>query len=191
MFTRNYKSWIRNSMLYSSGNGFYDVGNTVFTEQRGTISNSNYGSWSLRTSDLGTCMKRLLFSAPTTSETSAAGYCNGIMLGTGTTPPTENDYNLENPILSGISFVAGSVVIAPAGDGSYVMYVDHVLTNKTEEDITINEVGLFGEVCSRWSSNTNWGIRAVLLERTVLGEPFVIPAGKLRLFTYKLTFNQT
>lgn len=186
MFTRNFISWMGNYFLYSSENKFHDIANVSFYERIGTSQYLRY----TQCASIGECMKKVATSALETGELSTHNYGNRLMFGTGTTPPTENDYTLESPIYN-ISYTPGSVLIAPDGEGKYQMYIDHVLTNNTGADITICEVGLFGEVCSKWTSATNYLHRNVMFERTVLDEPLVIPAGKSKLFTYKLTFNQS
>ena len=137
-------------------------------------------------SSLGYLMGKVYFGAiPQTAGTANSG----MYFGSGATPPTRKDTTLESVITSGLSCAAGKIVIAPGSAGKYLAYVDHVLTNTSEQDIAIREVGLVGGSCWQ-ASTTSQKYYAVLLERTVLDEPFVIPAGKSRLFTYKLTFNQ-
>lgn len=195
MFTKNFEAVMRNTFLYSGSTEFTDWGGTVFTEKVAT-SIANNSVILNRYCALGKCMSKISSSMPSTTGTTAVGGVYGILFGTGATPPTEEDYALESLIANNGSqrisaTSAGGVIVGQTADNTYVAYADYVLQNKTSADITITEVGIVGEVCSKFTSTSSYDFRHVLLERTVLDTPMVIPAGGSKMFTYKVTFNQT
>lgn len=115
----------------------------------------------------------------------------GVAFGTGTTPPTENDYNLES-MLTNISATKSNPAyrIDPITD-NYCMYIDYVISNNTENDITITELGRFGlfrAVDTKGSGVTGTKSQA-LLDRIVLSTPVVIPSGDAGTVRYELILN--
>ena len=112
-------------------------------------------------------------------DISASTY--GIRMGSGTRAPKMTDINLESPIVSGLS-----IINRPVRDR--VVYSDRVeypvsftVRNTTSEDITVSELGMFASVGSSYCG--------ILVDRTVLDEPVVIPAGERRMITYTIVFN--
>lgn len=100
-----------------------------------------------------------------------------IFVGTGTTPASIDDYNLENRITSGVTVTVASRTqtnIQRAYDSNEpLLFVNALVSNDTEEDITINEIGIVG--CS---STTYADSVTFLYTRTVLLQSLTIPAGK-------------
>lgn len=115
---------------------------------------------------------------------------NGIYLGTGTTPPTENDYRLENVISSssGISGATPTVNRRIDNDGNIYIEFTFLLSNSTNNDVTVNEIGyfqLFNGGDTQYS-----GVSAqisLMLDRTVLSTPVVVPANGSAAMKYKIT----
>lgn len=182
MLTNNFNAWLKTFVLGTTS-GYTTIMGTskTFNTQYG-YSNYPFGS-----STLGTVANTSTYAYPASAETfSSASAGRGVWLGTGTTPAKFNDYTLESPLSNsiGLTNVAGKITSAPDGDGTYIVYVDHVLTNTSDADISFSEVGLVGALAVASGSYA-----MVLFDRTVLDEPFVIPAGKSKLFTYKFTFN--
>lgn len=105
-----------------------------------------------------------------------------IIIGSGTTPPTVDDYKLESQITSGIT---GSIASKFSDEGLLVFTL--TLNNTSSADITIGEVGYAAGVPTSSSSSG----AAALLERTVLDEPITIPAGGVGqiLYTFGLEFK--
>ena len=106
---------------------------------------------------------------------------SNIVLGGGNTPPTENDYKLEQPITSGITASAASASQINYNDGVMAHSYDYVLTNTTNEDRIIREYGTATSVASSGSENANVNTNAaniamVLMSREVLAEPLMVPA---------------
>lgn len=109
----------------------------------------------------------------------------GVYFGTGSTPATENDYRLESPITSGLSFSNQSIAYTTDNE-KVVMQSSYAVTNRTAEDITIREIG-----CTSYIPKYSSGSVLCMIERTVLDEPITIPAGDATSFTYKVTYNYT
>lgn len=106
----------------------------------------------------------------------------GVIFGTGTTPPTIDDYKLESEIISTIS---GSASVTPTFDDTgMTLTAIYALTNTGSADITIGEIGL---IASGMSSQ-DWYLK-MLLERTVLDTPLTIPAGDIGKVTYTIRIN--
>ena len=102
-----------------------------------------------------------------------------MTVGTGTTEPTEDDYNLETP--------NEDITISTATQGVKSDYSGKVYTftlyNSTSDDITITEIGLIG-ILTKW----NTGHDHIMFDRTVLDTPITIPAGESKPITYEIGF---
>ena len=111
------------------------------------------------------------------------GGAQGVYYGRGRTPATMNDYKMEDPILDGTLGVSeggtGALNIAVNADHLRISGV-HQLTNQTDEDIYIWEVGLHILFAM--------GGKAYMLEHTVLEEPIVVPAGNTISTEYVIKF---
>lgn len=105
----------------------------------------------------------------------------GVSFGTGTTPPTVNDYSLEATISSGLTVATPSVTTVTQTDSYLEATVTFGVLASVET--TITEIG-YKMVCSVPS-----GSDAFLVDRTVLDEPITIPAGQSKQITYTIRFN--
>lgn len=106
---------------------------------------------------------------------------NGIVLGSGTTAPTLDDYKLEDQIKSGLT-CSVSYVTDDNNDTSYLL----TITNATDEDIVIGEIGIQSMAWKTYNSNSSvW----VLVDRTVLDYPVTIPPGGIGQITYTIRLN--
>ena len=107
------------------------------------------------------------------------GAYKGIALGTGTTPPTYSDFRIETPVEpSGYSNNSYSV----SADCQQVLTQSY--TNKSSEDITVTELGLFVT-----DSDTNANAGKVLLTRNVIS-PVTIKPNETKTFTIKIDYNK-
>ena len=105
----------------------------------------------------------------------------GVSFGTGTTPPTVSDYEIESILDSSKISVAAPGAVSFSRTDTYDEYsVTFGITNKTAAAITISEVGLTAMPVS--------GTYA-LVDRTVLDAPVTIPAGQSKQITYTIRFN--
>jgi hypothetical protein len=96
-----------------------------------------------------------------------------ISVGTGTTPPTRDDYTLANKIAEGVASVS---VTEDAG----IITLTAGFTWTT--DMTISEIGL--EWLVNFSSSMPFNVR-VLCDRTVLSPPVTVPAGATLTVVYR------
>lgn len=108
----------------------------------------------------------------------------GVHLGSGATPPSGEDYNLEAPITSGFDVVkpsAGSV----SYEGSCVTWsATYAITNTGTAPMTIAEIGTFGR-----GYNTEGKSVRTLFDRTVLEAPIVIEPAQCKQITYTIRIN--
>lgn len=103
-----------------------------------------------------------------------------VIIGSGETAPSYDDYNLESPLSltqSSNTWSAGS----QTNDGT-IYLVSTTYTNTTQSAVTVKEVGIW--YYCYWTSSTMVGI---LLARTVLSSPVTIEAGEAYTFTYRLS----
>lgn len=110
----------------------------------------------------------------------------GILLGTGTEQPSEDDYQLSNMITSGIT----SAVTYQFGADNGNPYIEYLisLTNTTSSDITISEIGYSQAINSGTTvGSSNLGARGCLLDRTLLSTPVTVPANDSAAIKYKLS----
>lgn len=109
-----------------------------------------------------------------TNLTGTAGF---VAFGTGTTPPTLDDYTLSGNIVTGISTTAK--VSGGFTDSGTEVSATYTITNNNDTAVTIGEIGAFG------ASGSTTG-KGVMLERTVLESPITIEPGGVGQVTYTL-----
>ncbi len=137
----------------------------------------------------------------------------GIVVGTGTTPPTANDYNMENIIANGTSsgqLQYGSHTFNPetisggynqtstptsglvAVNGNTTSFqIMRTFTNSSGNSITVSEVGIIASfiVTESTSSGSNYVQNYALIVHDLLSSPVTIPNGSSLTVTY--TFQTT
>ena len=117
-------------------------------------------------------------SIKTTLMSSSAG----IIIGTGDTPPTFDDYCLAGNMITAIS---SSVATSfDCDDSGATITALCTITNSDNNAFTIREVGLYGK-----AKGNNYDSDAVLVERTVLDSPLTIEAGSVGQLTYTIKLN--
>lgn len=102
---------------------------------------------------------------------------NGIRFGSGDTPVTYNDCNLEQPLVAGAS-TSNLVLQTPAYDETTRTWSNTIsmdIKNTGVSDLTVKEVGFFGY--------------GTLLYREVLDTPFTISVGQTVHYTHKFSFT--
>lgn len=137
-------------------------------------SNSDYHYWQ----SLWCCARNALSTINSTG-TIGNGY---LMLGTGTTTPTADDYCLESPITKNLSCDSISV-----SRTSLIKTYTATFANSGSSDITVTEVGFIVYILYNYST-TSENSDNFLMDRTVLDTPVTIPAGESRTITYTLSF---
>ncbi len=114
----------------------------------------------------------------------------GVSFGTGSTPATENDINLENTITSGIIVTLTSRIVSCDAPGSPYVQYSFMVSNSLDAPLTIREVGYKQSVkCATTPGRTNSVDAVCLLDRTVLDAPLTIAAGDAGVLVYKLKTN--
>lgn len=116
----------------------------------------------------------------------SSDYGCGVIFGTGTTPPTFNDYRLSGTIISGITTTVSTTNIAAIENGVTLTTV-YTITNNNSTAITIGEIGLVGKPYTNTTS-TDEAYKA-LFERTVLDTPITIESGAVGRVTYTITIQ--
>lgn len=109
----------------------------------------------------------------------------GVLFGNGTTPPRVTDYTMESVIPSvGVSITKPSGVSINDTDEFWEVSATYGIYTKTT-DVTISEIGLFVNCGVNGSTSDK-----VLIDRTVLETPIVIPAGQSKQVTYSIRLNK-
>ena len=118
----------------------------------------------------------------------STGSQSGIWLVTGTTQPTENDYNLESRITSGLSASTPTITYGVDISGNPYKELLFTLTNTTSSDISISEIGFFQEsfVAATQGAIPGSSATAIMLDRTVLSTPVTVPANDSAAIKYTL-----
>lgn len=108
-----------------------------------------------------------------------------IFFGTGTTPPTRDDYTLSGTKIEGLT--RQNMI------GYYEMLDDGIkitkslfMNNTGTEDVTVGEIAW---VTSMISYSMTYGYDDILLDRTLLEEPITIPAGGTAQINYSIFFK--
>lgn len=172
MFTRNWYKSIASLMLRKSPGNFKNINNE---EQRIGI-NTNISIGSAGSGDVCTpYMKQLLTSV------SGGG---GVIIGTGTTPPTLDDYYLSGDLITGFNFSYSSTI--ESDDNGSTITALYTITNSGDTAFTIGEIGLIANLYSSSYSGSKYN---GLLERTVLDTPVTIEPGGVGQVTYTITFT--
>ena len=111
----------------------------------------------------------------------------GVILGTGTTPPTLDDYMLSGDLIT--TFTSSSTINItnnPELNEAFLTTI-FTITNSGTDAFTIGEIGLIGNIKS---NNTGTSVSDMsLLERTVLDSPVTIEASGVGQVTYTIRFN--
>lgn len=103
-----------------------------------------------------------------------------LKIGTGTTPPTVDDFELTE-LESRVS--CDTVIVGNSANNTKTYTA--TFSNPLNTDITVAEVGLYGTIIYNGMTES---FMEVLLDRTVLSTPITIPAGESKAITYELGF---
>lgn len=111
---------------------------------------------------------------------------SGVIIGTGNTAATNEDIDLESQILSGIT--ASTPVVTKGMNGTKCFIkLRYVLTNTTNADIVVKEVGMRGSAQAASSAGaTSTSSKYFLFDRTVLASPLTVPAGSSAVLEYTI-----
>ena len=126
-------------------------------------------------------MNILMTSAPTSS--------GGVMVGTGKTPATADDYVLESPVTSGITVNNQSATSYSLDDSGVHLSATYGIRNTGSDPLEISEIGCFGYLTAIKTGNSTNVTASFLIERTVLETPVVIPPNESRQITYTISLR--
>lgn len=104
----------------------------------------------------------------------------GVVLGTGTTPPSMNDYRLSGELITTVTSTA--VITKEFDESGATITALYTITNTGTDSITIGELGLKGNCSNSYSSESYM----VMWERTVLDSPVTIQPGGVGQVTYTI-----
>lgn len=107
---------------------------------------------------------------------------DGTWFGKGTTPPTVDDYTMEDPYVGGeFTVQCATAATGTHTEESYSISIVYNVTNTTSEDLSISEIGVF-------SRHISTGQYYCLLDHTILETPVVVPAGRTVAMEYVIKF---
>ena len=121
---------------------------------------------------------------------------SGVSFGSGTTPPTLNDYKIES-IFNNEQITATRTFVTRGLDTNNKPYMEltYVVTNKADTNITVSEIAVVSNnivVCNEYSSNPSWvGQNDILIDRTLLDTPVTISSGDSASIKYKITCDMS
>lgn len=166
MYTNNFLTCLAKILLNSQTIGY---GNTIFLTLDNVLTKIDGTSAGLPGAQFANA-----FGNPQTTESNTVSI--NIRCGTGTTPPTISDYELDNKI-SATDLQCTSISKGYSSKGNRIYTT--TFSNATSNDITIRELGLY--MTSSYSNT-------IMLERTVLPSPITIPAGESKAIVYEIGF---
>lgn len=165
---------------------FYSLMNSRLSGQNATIAIPSGGTKSFGANEVHHVNNGTSFYKAFTTDygVSSRNSFPGVRYGTGSSPATADDTDLESVIpeqsLKVIMPSEATVNFA----GEYLEYTTTIsVQNLTSAAITISEIGLFPGAYS------GGNITPFLVDRTVLDEPITIPAGQSKQITYTIRFN--
>lgn len=122
-----------------------------------------------------------------TSYSSSSSH--GVKFGSGTTPPTVDDYKLESKITSGLT-VNASKFTPPtydSGNNKHIRQQSYTIINSGSSSVTISEIGIEAAVLAGSTSSSS-SSKQTLIYRSVFDTPIVIPAGDAATITITLEY---
>lgn len=178
MITQNFINYMKTMLCSTTNNNSYDI--TVKAAD-GTNYYINFSRASTNT------FPRIVAQNFLTTRTTLGA--TGIALGSGTTPATKSDYNIENQITSGLS-----VAIVPTnGVEQGNPFIEYAMTvsNTSNAAITIAEIAYFQQVASQSTiGSTGTSVHGIMFDRTVLATPVTIAPGDYESISYKLMTSE-
>ena len=163
------------------------VGASVLCSSPGVSVTYYNGKKAAITTDKNITTAALLYPAekgshfsPCIDRIAKKGSTSGVVFGTGDTPVAYEDYCLAGEIIDYSSFNETHISTVTAITGGVRVETTFTLTNITESEITIREMGL---VACTWQM-TLADYNQTLVERTVLNTPVTIAPGSIAQITY-------
>lgn len=200
MFTRNYWKYIAAAEVNQTGSLYSSTQKPKFITVSGAEPDKNvYPSSSSYTTKVPTDYVTTLSRIGTTDvSANVSNSESGCMLGTsgthvifgsGNAPATVDDYKLSGDVIQNITYSSISEHSFAEDGSSSIASRTYTITNNNDTDITIGEVGIFGESYYPTSS-TKYSHYFIMFERTALDNPITIPAnGGVGQVTYTIQQN--
>ena len=118
-----------------------------------------------------------------TTDTNAAG----ISVGRSTDEGSDDDYQLHDPITSGINVAVTNTYVGTDTPGEPYLRYHLTITNTTDEPITIGEIGYKQNVRAvSGPGRTDYTTVTMLLDRTVLDNPITLAGRDAGVIVYKI-----
>ena len=174
MFTRNWYKALAAVATKTSGKDTYISVDGISTN---SIAESEYYIQYGRDSDVRQCPSIYRLRTAYTGN-------GGIILGTGTTPPTMNDCKLSGDLVTG--YIYAATVQTNIDDYGATTTAMYTITNTSNKTITIGEIGMIAQMSSTGAGTSQ---THALLERTVLDVPLTIEPEGVGQLTYTIRFN--
>lgn len=114
----------------------------------------------------------------------------GVSFGTGSTPPSEDDVNLEETITDNVTVTLTNRVAGCDGPGNPYLQYTFTITNIGSDPLVIREVCYKQSLkCATTPGRANTTDAVCLLDRTVLDTPLEIASNDAAVLIYKLKTN--
>ncbi len=182
MFTRNFMKCMCTRLFGINGDSNIKAVNTI--GDTSSLLNSTASSWNYF-SDRATSLLNPDISS-SINDTEVA-YKFIVKFGTGKTKPTIDDINLENIISSDDLQIVQHFADSTLMDTDQIIKVDNIVSNLTDRDIAINEIGVYSTFYINITSHVT---NPCLLWREVLDTPIVAKANKDCKITVRLDFSK-
>ena len=156
----------------------------LFTKETATVSDlaTNSKDYAYTEQDIN------VYNAFYTNSTSGIGYYSNtiaMLVGTGTTSPTKDDYKLE----AQIELESRRDICYFNPSGKLVLARD--FRNNTEGSVSINELGIYLVCCHHGTSTSNQSVNTFLIAREVLESPVTLAVGDSEFFTYTINMQNS
>lgn len=132
--------------------------------------------------------------APSVIGNPSSATYSAICIGSGTTAPTDTDYDLAERLTSGWSASINCSNTEDENENPVIKYAIS-LSNTSSSAITIGEIGLFGKCTAvpvLGGSGGMVGVKTnarILIDRTVFETPIVLAAGSTTIIDYVISIT--
>ena len=177
--------------VYTSGQKQRTYGYTqsestyLFTKETATVSDLGLNNEEYAYSEQDINVYNAFFTYGGSSSTAYYSNTIAMLVGTGTTSPTKDDYKLE----AQVELESRRDICYFNPSGKLVLARD--FRNNTEGSVSINELGIY-LVCGRYSNSTsNQLVSTFLIAREVLESPVTLAVGDSEFFTYTINMQNS
>lgn len=184
MITDNGKKAMLITMLYSSGSS----NNIFLVPVKVTAGYTAYLSNACSSSNM---FPRNIYDSVNFPSTNTNGL--GILIGSGTTPASSSDYNMESVFKNDSHLSSSNLVIAfdYSVPNKYAKIFTFTVTNGGTDSVTVGELGYVQSMNIGTQGSTATNSNYLLLDHTLLDTPVTIPAGESATITYRMEIDLT